>query len=68
MSKKDKIQQYETVLHLIQLYSEVIMDEKKLKKLISNICSWSYSHRSGILSEKERKNLIKEKFDKLLDV
>jgi hypothetical protein len=68
MSKKDKIQQYETVLHLIQMYSEVTMNEKKLKKLISNICSWSYSHRSGSISEKERKKLIKEKFDKLLDV
>lgn len=70
MNQKQKIQKYEDVLHTIQMYAEVTMDGEKLTKLISNICSWSYAHRmgNGTLSEKQQKKIIKEKFDKLLDL
>ena len=69
MSKKDKIQKYEELLHKIQMCAEVTMDNEKLKRLISNICRWSYAHRAGngVLTERQIKKNIKEKFNKLTE-
>lgn len=70
MTKNEKIKKYEEILHTIQLYAEVTMDEKRLQKLISNICCWSYAHRvgDGFLSESEQEELIERQFDKLLEI
>lgn len=69
MSKKDKIQKYEELLHKIQMCAEVTMDNEKLKRLISNICDWSYAHRAGdgVLSERQIKKNVELKFNKLTE-
>ena len=69
MTKKEKIQKYEELLHKIQMCAEVTMDNEKLKRLISNICRWSYAHRAGdgMLTERQIKKNIKEKFNKLTE-
>lgn len=69
MTKKEKIQKYEELLHKIQMCAEVTMDNEKLKRLISNICGWSYAHRAGdgMLTERQIKKNIKEKFNKLTE-
>lgn len=69
MSKKDKIEKYEELLHKIQMCAEVTMDNEKLKRLISNICDWSYAHRAGdgVLSERQIKKNVELKFNKLTE-
>lgn len=69
MSKKDKIEKYEELLHKIQMCAEVTMDNEKLKRLISNICDWSYAHRAGdgVLSQKQIKKNVELKFNKLTE-
>ena len=46
-TQKEKIKQYEDLLHLIQFHAEVTMRPEVVKDLIDRICRWSYSHRSG---------------------
>lgn len=69
MTKKEKIQKYEELLHKIQMCAEVTMDNEKLKRLISNICDWSYAHRAGdgVLSERQIKKNVELKFNKLTE-
>jgi cobalamin biosynthesis Mg chelatase CobN len=69
ISDKEKIRVYEELLHSIQLYAEVSMDNEKLSKLIRNICNWSYAHRlgNGMLSEEEQNEFIQERFNLLLE-
>lgn len=69
MSKKEKIQKYEELLHKIQMCAEVTMDNEKLKRLISNICDWSYAHRAGdgVLTQKQIKKNVELKFNKLTE-
>ncbi len=70
MTDKEKIKIYEELLHSIQIYAEVTMDNEKLSGLLRNICNWSYSHRvgNGYLTQEEQDELIKESFEKLLRV
>lgn len=65
----EKIRVYEQLLHDIQLYSTVVMDGKKVGKLIDNINSWSYAHRvgNGEYSEEEQDAIVAKAFKKLLD-
>ena len=46
-TQKEKIAVYEDLLHNIQLFAEVTMDEERLKVIIARACRWSYSHRAG---------------------
>jgi hypothetical protein len=70
MSDKEKIHKYEELLHTIQMYAEVTMDNEKLSNIINNICRWSYSHRTGngMLSEEQQNDYIRKAFDKLLEI
>ena len=65
---KEKVLQYERLLHAIQLNAEVAMDSARVGQLIQNICKWSYAHRvgNGELSESEQNAVIKKAFDDLL--
>ena len=67
---KEKIRQYESLLHLIQTHYAVTLDRKSVKKLLDNIASWSYAHRcgNGELSEEEQQEQIDRAFDKLCNV
>lgn len=66
---EEKIATYEQFLHRLQMYAEVVMDSKKVGRLIDNACRWSYAHRmgNGELSFDEQQALIDEAFAKLLD-
>ena len=68
MTAEDKIKKYEALLHDIQLNAEVVMNQERVKKLISNICKWSYAHRvgNGELTELEQEATIQRAFDNLL--
>lgn len=70
MTDKQKINKYEELLHTIQMYTEVTMDNQKLNALIRNICRWSYAHRvgNGMYTEEQQNEIIKTEFDKLLRV
>lgn len=66
---KEKIEKYEALLHRIQMFYSVTLDGAKVKKLLDNISSWSYAHRSGngMLSDEEQQERIDRAFDNLLD-
>lgn len=61
---RDKIKTYEGLLHDIQMYAEVVLNGEAVKKLIHNICSWSYAHRAGNgeFSEDEQERMITKAF------
>ena len=67
---REKVRIYEELLHKIQLHADVTMNEKAVRKLIANICDWSYAHRvgNGALSQEEQKEYVKRAFDKLLEI
>ncbi len=69
-SLREKIYQYESFLHSLQLHAEVCMDHEKTKRLVSNACSWSYAHRSGNgeYSDEEQETIINKAFHKLTDL
>jgi hypothetical protein len=66
---EEKVAVYEQLLHDIQLNAEVTMNDDQVRKLIGNICRWSYAHRSGNgeLSEIEQDLRIAAAFRRLLD-
>ncbi len=65
-----RVTMYERFLHDMQMYAAVVMDGKKIQKLIDNACAWSYSHRvgNGEYCEDEQDDIIRRAFDKLCDV
>lgn len=67
---EDKIKDYEHVLHRIQMYREVTMDNNKITKLLDKICRWSYSHRcgNGENTDKEQQQLIDHAFKRMLEL
>jgi hypothetical protein len=69
ITDREKVIQYEALLHTIQMYAQVTLNHKKVSKLISNICNWSYAHRvgNGEYSDEKQAEIIKRNFDKLLD-
>lgn len=64
---KQKVEVYEDLLHSIQLYSEVTMNNDQIREVIRRICAWSYAHRSGNgeLTEKEQNEGIDQAFWRL---
>jgi hypothetical protein len=64
---REKVRVYEGMLHDIQLYSTVIMDNPPITHMIDIINSWSYAHRcgNGEISESEQALLVKQQFDRL---
>jgi ribosome-associated translation inhibitor RaiA len=65
---REKVHVYEQFLHQLQLFAEVVLDNKKTSALISNACRWSYAHRvgNGTLSDEEQHQLIEKAFNNLL--
>lgn len=65
---KQKVKQYEDLLHKINLYC-ACGDNDSIRKLVSNIDNWSYAHRvsNGELSETEQEQVVAARFWKLLD-
>jgi hypothetical protein len=64
---RQKVEMYEKLLHDIQMHAEVTMDGAKVARLIGNICSWSYAHRSGNgeLTDKQQQARIDAAFNQL---
>jgi|CXWL01.1.fsa_nt_gi nicotinamide mononucleotide adenylyltransferase len=66
ITKKEKVEVYERVLHDIQMYRSVAMDYDKLGELLDLICSWSYSHRSSDpMTDKRRRRMVSDAFRRL---
>lgn len=63
----EKVAVYESLLHAIQMAREVTMDERRLARLLNQICTWSYAHRSGNgeISQAEQKRRIEKAFKEL---
>jgi len=47
ITDKEKIAVYESLLHKIQLYREVTMNNDGVIRLLDSIGNWSYAHRAG---------------------
>lgn len=60
---------YEGLLHDIQIYYEVALNQTKVRQLLNNIGRWSYAHRvgNGTLTERQQNRLINNNFKKLRD-
>jgi hypothetical protein len=54
-----KVRIYEALIHKLQMCVEVTHDHAKGNEIIVALCNWSYAHRSGELSNKERAERIK---------
>jgi hypothetical protein len=67
---KEKVREYERLLHAIQLHAEVTLNPKALQQLIGNVCRWSYAHRAGngMKSEKQTRELVNKQFARLCDI
>lgn len=65
---KQKVEQYEKLLHKINLFIAMCNDEG-IRELIKNADNWSYSHRvsNGTFSDEQQQELINRAFWKLLD-
>jgi hypothetical protein len=61
---REKVETYESVLHTIQLYRAVTLDEPALIHLLDFICEWSYAHRRGN-GEIDNDALVKSYFEKM---
>jgi hypothetical protein len=64
---KDKLDTYEKLLHMFQLYTEVTMDNEKVKELLGLVCQWSYAHRSGNgeHTDHQQKQLVEHQYQKI---
>lgn len=69
-TQKEKIETYEKLLHAIHTHAQITCDHDALRQLLSNISSWSYSHRcgNGEYSETEQQRLITDSFYKLTTI
>lgn len=59
-----KVEVYESLMHQIQLFRSVTMDEPALIHLLDVVCDWSYAHRSGN-GEVDNDALVKKHLDRL---
>jgi hypothetical protein len=66
----EKVAMYEGLLHDLQMYAEITLQEDKVRKLVANICRWSYAHRvgNGENTEEEQYLIVRKAFEKLREV
>ena len=66
---KNKIEQYEKILHTIQMHREITMNMEKLVKLLELISAWSYAHRfgNGELYEEELQENVDRAFKNIMN-
>ena len=66
---EEKVEVYEALLHRIQTAHDITLDGDHVRKLLENICKWSYAHRqgNGEYTWDEQQALIDKAFDNLLD-
>lgn len=64
---REKVQVYENMMHSVQLFSTVVMDEKPIQHIISLINGWSYAHRqgNGELTAQEQTAMIRYWFERM---
>jgi len=66
-TNKEKILQYETFLHKINMFC-ISGNNEGIKELVENADNWSYSHRCGeCVTDNQRKKMINGTFWKLCD-
>ena len=66
---KQKVYQYETFLHLINMMM-LSGNQKGIQKLLDNADRWSYSHRvgNGEYTEKQQQKIVNKAFWNLNEV
>ena len=64
---REKREVYEDLLHSLQMYAAVTLDQAAIAHALSIICDWSYAHRqgNGELTEEQQDNLVRKHFDRL---
>jgi Tfp pilus assembly protein PilN len=64
---REKVAVYEDLLHSLQMYAAVTLDQAAIAHALSIICDWSYAHRqgNGELTEEQQDNLVRKHFDRL---
>lgn len=68
-TQKEKIKQYESLLHDLHFASTVGMNHKRVMELLNQISNWSYAHRvgNGEHTETQQQKIINRAFWKLGD-
>ena len=66
-SLREKVEVYEDLLHSLQTYAAVTLDQAAISHAISIVCDWSYAHRAGNgePTEAEQERMILRQFDRL---
>ena len=64
---REKVEVYEDLLHSLQTYAAVTLDQAAIAHAISIVCDWSYAHRAGNgePTEAEQERMIRRQFDRL---
>jgi Tfp pilus assembly protein PilN len=64
---REKVEVYEDMLHSLQMYAAVTLDQAAIAHVLSIVCDWSYAHRqgNGELSEEQQDALVRKHFDRL---
>jgi Tfp pilus assembly protein PilN len=64
---REKTEVYEDLLHSLQMYAAVTLDQAAIAHALSIICDWSYAHRqgNGELTEEQQAALVRKHFDRL---
>jgi hypothetical protein len=66
-TKHEKIVQYESFFHLINMFN-ISGNIEGIRELLCNADNWSYAHRRGeFVTDKQRKEMINNAFWKLCD-
>ena len=64
---REKVAVYEELLHSLQMYAAVTLDQAAIAHALSIICDWSYAHRAGNgePTEEEQERMVRRQFDRL---
>jgi hypothetical protein len=62
-TQRQKIQEYECLLHSLSL-SRMVGNTQKINEMLDRIDDWSYAHRcgNGTLTDRQQNELIKKAF------
>jgi len=63
-TQKQKIEMYEGLLHDINTFAAIAMNDEMTRKLVRNVCDWSYAHRqgNGEFTQRRQNELINSRF------
>lgn len=70
MTEREQLEVCFSLLHKINIYSSITLDNERMGELIDAINAWSYSHRrgNGQFSEEEQQELVDKAFLRLKEL